>query len=129
MTFSEKIGYKVGSAVVKFKHWKTPILVKIISVFAVLAVLFFTFFDYRNEGMYQGIYISSLGQYIIWGLALFIIFKFREQIAEFFESPEAYHLRHLRKEVRDLKNELKEKQTKDKVIRDICSGVYNEHKY
>ncbi|MGC7559809.1 hypothetical protein [Pasteurella sp. PK-2025] len=129
MSFSEKIGYKVGSAIAKFKNWKAPIFVKIISIFAVLIILFFTFFDYRNEGMYRGIYISDLGTYIIWGLVLFIIFKFREQIAEFFESPEAYHLRHLRKEVHDLRNELKEKKAKNKIIKDICSGVYDKHKY
>ncbi|OOF67224.1 hypothetical protein [Rodentibacter sp. Ppn85] len=35
MTFSEKIGYKVGSMVDKFKCWEVSIFVKVISVFAV----------------------------------------------------------------------------------------------
>lgn len=133
MTFSEKIGYKVGSAIVRFKRWKASIFMKITSIAIILILLFSLFFEYRNEGMNQGIYLSKLGTYSILCAIFLIIFKFRHQlptiIAEYFESPEAYHLRKLREEVRNLKDELKETKNKDKIVKDICTGVYDKHKY
>lgn len=47
MTFSEKVGYKVGSAVLAFKRWqitswiKIPLVLAILSIFLYLLYLFF----------------------------------------------------------------------------------------
>lgn len=38
MTFSEKIGYKVGSAIVKFKHWQVASWIKITVALMVLSL-------------------------------------------------------------------------------------------
>ncbi|PJG84815.1 hypothetical protein [Conservatibacter flavescens] len=52
MTFSEKVGYKVGNLVLTFRNWSIPLSIKAILVLGALSLLAYLFYLFFKIGLF-----------------------------------------------------------------------------